>query len=251
MERTMRAKVAYDFSGLVVAISGAAGGFGSEMARRFCDGGARLVLLDRSADDVRARNAGIDAEAFGYDQADPSSIEDVAMAMSLPDVLVNNAGFTIRKPLLDMSTAEITRLIDVNLTGAVLLATRIAGRMAASGRGGTIVNMSSQLAYSGGENRAIYSLTKAGLVQFTKSAAAEWARHGIRVCGLAPGAADTPMTADLQQDAAAMAKIGARVPSGRMIPAGEIADLALFLASGAAQSVVGQTLIADDGYLLT
>ena len=243
-------KTAFDFSGMVVAISGASGGFGNAMAEKFSNAGAKLVLLDRTLASLTLISGRTGAICFEYDQSDFASVEAVAAAMPVPDIFINNAGTTVRKPFFEMSTSEMLGVININLTGAVLLATRLAARMAQAG-GGTIVNMTSQLAFSGGENRGIYSMTKAGMVQFTKSAAVEWARYGIRVCALAPGAADTPMTADLQRDKAAMDRLGLRVPSGRMIPAAEIADIALFLASDAARSVVGQTVIADDGYLLT
>ena len=245
------ADVKFDFSDSLVAISGAAGGFGIAMARRFAGAGARLILLDRTDAEFANEWPNAQADFFAYDQADRSSIERVTGLISVPDIFINNAGITIRKPLFEMTTAEILRIIDINLTGAILMATRIAARMAETGRGGTILNMASQLAFSGGENRGVYAVSKAGIVQFTKSAAAEWAKDGIRVCGLAPGAAATPMTADLQKDEAAMERIAARVPTGRMIPADEIAGMALFLASDAARSVRGETLVADDGYLVT
>jgi NAD(P)-dependent dehydrogenase (short-subunit alcohol dehydrogenase family) len=113
-----------------------------------------------------------------------------------------------------------------------------------------IVNTSSQIAFTGGPGRALYGTTKAGLVQFTRAAAAELAPHGVRVVSLAPGRSLTPMTAGALADADYRAASLAQIPAGRLGSADEMARLALFLASPLADYVVGETLIADGGFVL-
>jgi NAD(P)-dependent dehydrogenase (short-subunit alcohol dehydrogenase family) len=122
--------------------------------------------------------------------------------------------------------------------------------MATRGGGGVVLNMSSQLAFCGAEGRAAYAAAKAGLTQFTKSAAVEWAPKGVRVVGIAPGRIMTSMTTFLRGDAATQAAGIARVPAGRYGTPEEIAGLVQFLCSPAADYVVGETLLADGGYVL-
>ena len=116
---------------------------------------------------------------------------------------------------------------------------------------GVIVNTASQIAFTGGPERAIYGTAKAGLVQFTRAAAVELAPHGVRVVALAPGRTLTPLTEKQLADPAYLAASLARIPAGRIGDAEEMARLALFLASPLADYVVGETLIADGGYILT
>ena len=240
-----------DFSGQRVLVTGAAGGLGSRMARAFHAHGARVVLADRD----RERLASLAAELGGverhaYDQADPASVEALAGAAEPVDVLLNNAGIVHAGPFLDMTPDAIERLIATDLTGPVLLAHAVARGMVERGSG-IIVNTASQIAFTGGPERAIYGTAKAGLVQFTRAAAVELAPHGVRVVALAPGRTLTPRTQDQLADPAYLAASLARIPAGRIGDAEEMARLALFLASPLADYVVGETLIADGGYILT
>ena len=115
---------------------------------------------------------------------------------------------------------------------------------------GVIVNTASQIAFTGGPERAIYGTAKAGLVQFTRAAGVELAPHGVRVVALAPGRTPTPLTEEQLSDPDYLAASLARIPAGRLGDAGEMARLALFLASPLADYVVGETLVADGGYVL-
>ena len=239
-----------DFSGRTVLVTGAAGGLGSRMARAFHAHGGRVVLADRDREGL-ARIAGEvgGAECHVYDQSDPASVEALAGATGAVDVLLNNAGILHLGPFIEMDPEAIERLIATNLTGPILLARAVARGMVARGSG-VIVNTASQIAFTGGPERAIYGTAKAGIVQFTRAAATELAPHGVRVVALAPGRTPTPLTEALLADPDHLAASLARIPAGRLGDAGEMARLALFLASPAADYVVGETLIADGGYIL-
>ena len=113
-----------------------------------------------------------------------------------------------------------------------------------------MVNTASQLAFHGSATRAAYAAAKAGIVQFTKSAAAEWAPHGVRVVALAPGRTLTPMTAPLLSTEKQRLEGLKHIPLGRYGSREEMAKLTLMLASDMASYVVGETLIADGGYVL-
>jgi NAD(P)-dependent dehydrogenase (short-subunit alcohol dehydrogenase family) len=239
-----------DFGGQRVLVTGAAGGIGSAMARAFHAHKAGLVLADRPDVDLSALADEVTALAcLGYDQRDPDSVEAMAAQAGDVDVLLNNAGILHVGPLLEMDNAQIADLVHTNLLGPIVLLKAIAAGMVRRGRG-VIVNTSSQIAFTGGPGRALYGTTKAGLVQFTRAAAAELAPHGVRVVSLAPGRSLTPMTAAALSDPAYHAESIARIPAGRVGDAREMARLALLLASPLMDYVVGETLIADGGYVL-
>jgi len=239
-----------DFTGRRVLVSGAAGGIGSAMAAAFAAHGGEVILADIDGEALEKQAERLGGVAFHhYDQGDASSIAALAAAADPVDVLCNNAGIIQAGPLLEQSPETIQRIIAINLTGPMLLARQIGEGMVARGRG-VIVNTASQLAFHGAPTRAAYAAAKAGLVQFTKSAAAEWAPHGVRVVALAPGRTLTPMTAPFLATEEQRREGLKHIPAGRYGSAEEMAKLALFLASDAASYVVGATLVADGGYVL-
>lgn len=240
-----------DFTDRRVLVTGAAGGIGSAMATAFAAHGGELILadIDAAAVEKQARELGGGAAFHQYDQGDAASIAALAAAVGPIDVLCNNAGIIHAGPFLEQSPEIIQKIIAVNLTGAMLLARHVGEGMVARGRG-VIVNTASQLAFHGAATRAAYAAAKAGLVQFTKSAAAEWAPHGVRVVGLAPGRTLTPMTTPFLATEEQRREGLKHIPAGRYGSREEMAKLALFLASDAASYVVGETLIADGGYVL-
>lgn len=240
-----------DFTGRRVLITGAAGGIGSAMAAAFAAHGGELVLADRDtkALEKQAREFGGTAAVHQYDQGDAASIAALAAAVGPVDVLCNNAGIIAAGPFVEQSPEIIQNIITVNLTGPMLLARHVGEGMVGRGRG-VIVNTASQLAFHGAATRAAYAAAKAGLVQFTKSAAAEWAPHGVRVVALAPGRTLTPMTAAFLSTEEQRREGLKHIPAGRYGSREEMAKLALFLASDAASYVVGETLVADGGYVL-
>jgi len=240
----------FDFTGRRVLVTGAASGIGAAMARAFHGHGASLQLADRDA----AGLAAVAAECGGapvhvYDQGDLASLERLAAAVGELDVLLNNAGLAWFGPVAEQPLAQIARVVAVDLTGPIVLARLFAPGMLARGKG-VIVNTASQLAFAGAATRAVYSAAKAGLVQFTKAAAAEWGPRGVRVVALGPGRTVTPLTAGVLGTEAQRAEALKHIPWGRLGTAEEMAKLAVFLASDAADYVTGETLIADGGYVV-
>ncbi len=232
-----------------VAISGACGGLGQAMARQFQAEGAQLVLLDRDHDrlaQLRGQLAG-EATTIVYEQGDDASIDRALAQVHAVDVFVNNAGYTVRKALMDFSTAEMRQLLDVDLYGSMRMAIGMARVMVRQGSG-VIANIASQLAFASEPERGIYSVAKAGIVQFTRNSGREWAEHGVRTFAIAPGVAETGMTANLSDGA--RESLLAKVPSRKLIQPEDIARVACFLASDEASCFVGQTIIVDSGYLL-
>ena len=240
----------FDFAGRRVLVTGAASGIGAAMARAFHGHGAAVQVADRDAKGLAevARDCG-GAVAHGYDQADLGSLARLADAAGEIDVLLNNAGVVHFGPAEEQDPAGIAKVIATDLTGPIVLARLVAPGMLARRRG-VIVNTASQLAFCGAATRAVYSSAKAGLVQFTKAAAAEWGPRGVRVVALAPGRTLTPLTSGVLGTEAQREEALKHIPYGRFGSAEEMAKLALFLASDAADYVTGETLIADGGYVV-
>lgn len=242
------------YQGKRVAITGATGGIGRELATKFASLGAQLVLIDRNAEALEAlAQAFPGSDTFVCDQTDPAQIAHTCTSAGVVDVFINNAGIIIRKPLLDHTEAEIDAVLDTNLGGAIRMALGFARQMQipAGGRGGVILNLATQHAFAGGAGRAIYATSKAGIVQFTKAAAAEFAPLGIRVLAIAPGPIANDMTASARDDAAYQAAVIERMPIGRFLESGEIADVIVSLCHESMSAIVGATLLADGGGVLS
>ena len=239
----------FDFTGRRILVTGAANGFGEAMADLFHAAGATLVLADIEEKPLARVAARCRAEAHVYDQADPASIERLAVAAGAIDTLINNAGVLVAKPLLETSFEEAKHIIDIDFVGAMRLMQLVGAGMVARKRG-VILSIGSQTAFSGGEGRAIYAAAKAAISQLTKAAAVEWGPHGVRVLCLAPGRALTRMTRDTVKEGQSGDRGLSRVPLGRWGTAQEIAKLAMILVSDAAAYVAGETLIADGGYVI-
>jgi len=240
-----------DFTGRRVLVTGAAGGIGSAIAQVFAAHGGELILADIEIDGLKkqARKFGNSTSVHQYDQSDASSIAKFASMVGSVDIFCNNAGMNHAGPFLEKSPEIILRIIAINLTGPILLARHIGEGMLKRGSG-VIVNTTSQLAFHGSATRAAYAAAKAGMVQFTRSVAAEWAPHGVRVVALAPGRTLTPMTAPLLSTKEQRLEGLKHIPAGRYGSREEMAKLTLMLASDMASYVVGETLIADGGYVL-
>lgn len=239
-----------DFSGKRILVTGAAGGIGSAIARAFHAHGATLMLADINREGLAQVARELPGStALICDQSDPDSIAALAQAAGEVDVFMNNAGILRTGPLLEASAAEVDEVIRTNLIGPMQLILAIAPGMVGRGSG-VIVNTASQLAFTGAATRSLYATAKAGLVQFTKAAAAELGPQGVRVVALAPGRTRTPLNAHLLADEKELAWSLKRIPSRRIGEAAEMARLALWLASPLADYVVGETLIADGGYVL-
>jgi NAD(P)-dependent dehydrogenase (short-subunit alcohol dehydrogenase family) len=239
-----------DFANQRVLVTGAASGIGQAMARTFHGHGATVILADRDADGLAAMKDELSgSNAIIFDQADPASIREMAAQAGEVDVLLNNAGVVWAGPFEEMPEDEIDRVVTINFLGPVKVARAIAPGMLARGSG-VIVNTSSQLAFHGSAERAVYASTKAGLSQFTKSTASEWAGRGVRVVAIGPGRTRTNINKHMLQGPGQMEAALKTIPLGRLAEAHEMARLALLLASGVLDYVVGETVISDGGYVL-
>lgn len=246
----------FRLDGAVAVITGGARGIGRATAEAFIQAGARVHLLDRDGDAVRAcadAVAGV-VGAHQLDVTDEAAVDAVFSAIRRDegqiDILVNNAGIAIRKPTIDLSLADWQRVVDVNMTGAFLCA-RAAGRAMTAQGSGAIVNVASIMGLSGGGlyPNISYQTTKGAVVNMTRALAVEWAGSGVRVNAVAPTWVETDFIAALQSDPEFTAAVERLTPMRRLAKADEVANAILFLASPAASMIAGHVLPVDGGFL--
>jgi len=240
-------------------VTGAAGGIGREIAVQLAQAGARVAVVDLDQAKCEAVVAAIDRPdghlAIGADLTDLSS-HDALLARARDafgrlDVLVCAAAVLRRRNSIDEVTEEDWDVqFDINLK-AVFFLNRAAARIfREAGRGGRIVNFSSQGWWSGGfGGSVVYSATKGGIVSMTRGLARSLAPDGITVNHVAPGAADTSMMRSGMTDEG-LAKFVEMIPLGRMAEPGEVASTVVFLASDLAGYVTGATMNVSGGQLM-
>ena len=237
-------------AGKRVLITGGASGIGAATAARFLDEGARVAILDRDAtacERMRRDPSGL-ASAVVADVSDHQQVQD-AFADLLRDlggldVVINNAGISIRHKFLEITPDEWNRVLAVNLSGVFHVA-QAAARHMMQNAGGVILNMASTNGIVGHPYYADYNATKAGVIELTHSMALELAPK-VRVNAVAPGYVLTPMQRAEYTDEMLEA-VNRKIPLGRHAQPEEIAALFAFLASDDAAYLTGQVYVIDGG----
>jgi NAD(P)-dependent dehydrogenase (short-subunit alcohol dehydrogenase family) len=239
-----------NLDGRIACVTGAASGIGYATVERLAQQGARVHAADKDATGLERLCSVVPGVVpHVYDQADLQSVKALARTLGAMDILVANAGILVYRPILDTEIADVARIVDVNLTGTIALVQEVGRSMVARGQG-AVVMTSSQLAFNGSEFRGAYAATKAGITQFTKTAALEWGRHGVRVNAVAPGRTLTAINRHLLTDPLQRADALQRIPLGRFGEPEDIARTIAFLASDAASYITGHTLVVDGGWIL-
>jgi NAD(P)-dependent dehydrogenase (short-subunit alcohol dehydrogenase family) len=233
-----------------VLITGGAGGIGAATATRFLEEGAKVIILD-SDDAGRQRLESEMPGLTGTVDADVSDAEAVAQAFDRVDelcggldILINNAGISIRRPFMEITMDDWHTVIGVNLDGVFFVAQQGARRMH-EGEGGVILNMGSTNAMVGYHYYASYNASKAGVVELTRSMALELAPK-VRVNAVCPGYILTPMQ-EAEYTPEMLQACERRIPLGRLGKPEEVAALFAFLASDDAKFITGQCYVIDGG----
>lgn len=253
-------------SGKVAIVTGGASGIGRAVCERFATEGARVVVadLDQAACDRVATAIGSTARGIALDVTRQASIEE-AVTHTVEwgggiDILVNAAGIYEVQPILEMTRERTARVFAVNVEGLIFVTQSVARLMVAQGRGGRIINFSSQAGRRGEGPSVAYCATKAAVISITQSCALDLIRHGINVNAIAPGVADTPMwdVVDAKLGAAeglapgeVKRRIAGAVPVGRFGTPAEQAAMAAFLAGPDAGYIVAQCYNVDGGNVMS
>jgi D-sorbitol dehydrogenase (acceptor) len=247
--------------GKTALVVGGARGIGFAIGKRYAQEGARVILADRLLDQAEhgAERIGPVASALAVDVAETDSIAAMAEALAsggTPDILVNAAAVFDMAPLDEISHRHFDRLFEINVRGLLFVTQAVSRLMIAAGKGGKIINFSSQAGRRGEARVAVYCATKAAVISLTQSFALELIKHRINVNAIAPGVIDTPMWDEVDALFAKYERrpigekkrlVGEAVPFGRMGKPDDILGAAVFLASADSDYVVAQTLNVDGG----
>jgi 2-deoxy-D-gluconate 3-dehydrogenase len=239
----------------VAVVTGAGRGLGQAAAIALAEAGADVALLARSSEELEAtadevRRHQRRALTLPTDVADEAAVEDAATMVvekfGRVDILVNNAGVAPVAQLLELTLADLRRVLDVNLVGAFLCARAFGAHMVAQ-RKGTVINIASVSGLGGEPELTAYSASKGALISFTRSLAIEWARHGVTRNAVAPGYFRTDLNKKALDDVKIGPKIVSHIPLRRVGQPEELGPLVAFLASDAAAFMTGSIVVIDGG----
>jgi 2-deoxy-D-gluconate 3-dehydrogenase len=247
----------FDLGGKVAIVTGGNGGIGLGMARGLAAQGAAIVVAGRNAEKSAAAVAelvaqGATASAFAVDVKDEAQVNamvaETIRRHGRLDILINNAGMSIRKQPQDYTLAEWREVIDSNLTSAFLASHAAYPHLKRAG-GGKVVNIGSMMSIFGAPFATAYASSKGGIVQFTKVCANAWAKDNIQVNAILPGWIDTELTRGARRDVEGLhQRVEARTPAGRWGVPEDMAGIAVFLCSAASGFVTGTAIPVDGGY---
>ena len=233
----------FDLTGRTAVVIGAASGIGEAIARGFADHGARVAAFDVKPDAAREIGALDIRDAAAVDRA----LGAVNQAHGL-DVVVCTPATNVRKPILQYTDDDLSRVVDLNIKGNFNVL-RAAGRIMTVRGSGSIVLFSSIRSQVVEPGQSVYASTKAGIVQLVKTAAAEFGPRGVRVNAIAPGVVETPLTAPIKAHRDWYDAYAAKSVFNRWGRPEELVGAAVFLASDAASYVTGSTVVVDGGWL--
>lgn len=236
-----------EFEGKTVVVTGAGGGLGTALTAHFAAAGASVIGCDTSVEALAADNL---SARHAFELTDPASIAAAAQAIieahGVPDILINNAGWSRADTMGALTTDLISKELDINLKGVMLFTDPVARAMAGRG-GGSIVFVSSVNALAHFGNPA-YSAAKAGINAYARSIAVEMGRNQVRANLVCPGSIRTPAwNHRIERDPEIMVKLKRLYPLGRIVDTSEVAEAVAFLASDRASGITGVELPVDAG----
>ena len=245
----------------IVIVTGAGRGIGRTIALDAVKSGAKVAVGSRTTTELETLREEIEASGGEclvkrLDVVDVDSIQAFIDATASHygriDVLVNNAGYNKLAPALDYDEELFDTIVDANLKNVFFCSQRAARAMIDGGNGGSIINISSQAGVVGAPERGPYSGAKGGVNNMTRTLAAEWAPHGIRVNAVAPTVTRSPLAETAMRDSQAFADAvkTKNLLRGDLAEPDEISAPVIFLASEAASMITGHTLVVDGGWTI-
>ena len=255
----MNALERFRLQGRRALVTGASSGLGRHFALSLAKAGAAVIVAARSVDKLaepvaEIKAMGGEASAVRLDVTDAASVksgfDQIEASGGVADVIVNNAGLAVSRPLLEQTEADWDSVLDTNLKGAWLVAQEAARRLVAAKRPGSIVNIASITGERVAGGVAPYCTSKAGVMHLTRAMALELARHGVRVNALAPGYVQTELNKDFLVSEAGE-RLRSRIPQRRFGLPEELDGPLLLLASDAGAYITGSIIFADGGHLVS
>jgi len=241
-----------ELEGQVAIVTGASRGLGRSSAVALLEQGVRVLAVARSIDELRK----LESEHPDTVRAVQCDMQDAAAVSALPqqaldafgrlDIVVNNAGIAPAGKFVEQSPAVWQQVMAVNVTAPMLLA-QAAGRIMLAQGSGKIINIASTSGILGKATLVAYSSSKGALLQFTKALAAEWARSGVQVNAIAPGAFETDAQAAVLESPEMLTRRLRKIPAGRMGDSDEIGPLVCYLASRKSDFATGAVYVIDGG----
>ena len=247
----------FRLDGRTALVTGAGGGIGAAIAAALAEAGAHVVLVSRNGSQLEAvaaqiRAAGGSTQVRICDVTKSSDVRTMINELECLDIVVNNAGTNIPAPFVEVSEEHLDFMIDLNVRAGFIVSQASVRKMLEDpqrlGKGGAVINISSQMCHVGSPNRTVYCMTKHAIEGLTKAMAIELASQGIRVNSVAPTFVDTPLIRKIIDTAEKQEFLVSKIPMGRMAKVEEIAAAVLYLASPAAAMVTGTCLLVDGGW---
>ena len=234
-------------------IAGASSGIGLGCAVALAEAGAEVTLAARRLEPLEEavaalREAGHKAQAMVLDITDLNAVKTQLSACEPFDVMVNSAGLARHSPALATEPDDYDAVMNVNVRAAYFLSVGVAHGMKKAGKGGSIINISSQMAHVGGIDRAVYAASKHAVEGMTKSMAIEWGEHEIRVNTICPTFIKTPLTEQTFSNPERVAWIKSKLKLPRIGEVEDIMGAVVFLASDASALITGSSLLIDGGW---
>jgi NAD(P)-dependent dehydrogenase (short-subunit alcohol dehydrogenase family) len=246
---------AFRLDGLHAVVTGASRGLGEGCALALAGAGADVTVVGRTQADLETvagniRALGRNAEIIAADVTDIDLFADRLNELSSVDIFVNNAGTNKPQPFLSVDPDTYDTVMNVNLRAAFFAAQAAARLMVDAGKGGSIINMTSQAGHRALRDRSVYSSTKFGLEGLTKAMAFELAEHEIRVNAVAPTFVETPLAKQFLANPDFRDYVENKIRLPRLGQVGDVAAAVLYLASPAAAMVTGTSLLVDGGWTI-
>lgn len=234
-------------------VTGAGRGIGRAIAQALADAGAHVTVCARSESELRTlaeqiHDGGGTAEIMVADVTRVEQFEEAVLSAAPFDIFVNNAGMNRPKPLAEVTEEDYDAVMGLNLRSAVFAAKAVTKRMKDAARGGSVINMSSQMGHVGAANRTLYCASKWAIEGFTKALAVELGPLRIRVNTICPTFIETPMTRPMFEDEAFRASVLSKIKLGRVGQVDDVIGAAIFLASDASSLMTGSAVMLDGGW---
>lgn len=243
----------FGLKGKRALVTGAGRGIGLAIANAFAGMGAHVTLAARSRAEIETaaeaiKRQGGAADTLVIDVSQVEAIPETLAAHETYDVLVNNAGTNRTRPFLEVPVDDFDAIMGLNVRAAYFMAQAVARGMTETGRGGSIINMSSQMGHVGAATRTVYCASKWAMEGMTKAMAVDLATYSIRVNTLCPTFIETPLTQNFLSNPDFQQEVLGKIKLGRIGKVGDLIGAAVFLASDASSLMTGSSLVIDGGW---